>query len=195
MVSIKENKKMKKILLSLAALMIAATSYAGDNLVINLNNVPGYQAKKAVKKTDDAAFSAQSFAGAPVLSNNGQLVGFEAAVLFDRKNENVAVLRPLASYNFLGQKVTSVFGASVDSHGNNLYAGGGVLVPLGAVVPGLDVKVGGIMKGSNLSSAGRFDTEVVPAAQVKVDVPVFFGETKKFINRVWLKISPVGGKV
>jgi hypothetical protein len=194
MVSIKENKKMKKILLSLAALMIAATSYAGDNLVINLSNVPGYQAKKTDKKTDDA-FSAQSFAGAPVLNNNGQLVGFEAAVLFDRKNENVAILRPLASYNFLGLKVTSVFGASVDSHGNNLYAGGGVLVPLGAVVPGLDVKVGGIMKGSNLSSAGRFDTEVVPAAQVKVDVPVLYGETKKLFNRIWLKFSPVGGKV
>jgi hypothetical protein len=194
MVSIKENKKMKKILLSLAALMIAATSYAGDNLVINLSNVPGYQAKKTDKKTDEA-FSAQSFAGAPVLNNNGQLVGFEAAVLFDRKNENVAILRPLASYNFLGLKVTSVFGASVDSHGNNLYAGGGVLVPLGAVVPGLDVKVGGIMKGSNLSSAGRFDTEVVPAAQVKVDVPVLYGETKKLFNRIWLKFSPVGGKV
>ena len=194
MVSIKENKKMKKILLSLAALMIAATSYAGDNLVINLSNLPGHQAKKTVKKTDDA-FSAQSFAGATVLDNNGQLVGFEAAVLFDRKNENVAVLRPLASYNVLGQKVTSVFGASVDSRGNNLYAGGGVLVPLGAVVPGLDVKVGGIMKGSNLSSAGRFDTEVVPAAQVKVDVPVLYSETKKLFNRIWLKLSPVGGKV
>ena len=51
------------------------------------------------------------------------------------------------------------------------------------------------MKGSNLSSAGRFDTDVVPAAQVNVDVPVLYSETKKFFNRVWLKISPVGGKV
>jgi hypothetical protein len=185
---------MKKILLSLAAFMIAATSYAGDNLVINLSNVPGHQVKKTANKSDDA-FSAQSFAGVPVLNNNGQLVGFEAAVLFDGKNENVAVLRPLASYNFLGQKVTSVIGASVDSRGNNLYAGGGLLLPLGNVVPGFNVKVGGVMKGSNLSSAGRFDTEVVPAAQVNVDVPVLYSETKKFFNRIWLKFSPVGGKV
>ena len=185
---------MKKILLSLAAIMIAATSYAGENLEINLSNVPGHQVKKAANKSDDA-FSAQSFAGTPVLNNNGQLVGFEAAVLFDRKNENVAVLRPLGSYNFLGQKVTSVFGASVDSRGNNLYAGGGVLLPLGNVVPGFNVKVGGIMKGSNLSSSGRFDTDVVPAAQVNVDVPVLYSETKKFFNRIWLKLSPVGGKV
>ena len=52
-----------------------------------------------------------------------------------------------------------------------------------------------LKKGSNLSSSGRFDTDVVPAAQVNVDVPVLYSETKKFFNRIWLKLSPVGGKV
>ncbi len=187
----RKKKTMKKILFTFATIFILATTSFAENLEINLSKVSVHQAKKS----EGPAFSAQSFAGAPVLNHNGQLIGADLAVLVDGKDENVAVLRPLGEYKVSGIKVNTVFAASVDSHGNNVYAGGGVLVPLGSIVPGLDVKVGGVVPGANLSSGGRFDSRIVPAFEVKIRVPELYGESKSFVNKILKTLSPVGGKV
>jgi hypothetical protein len=77
---------MKKFMMTLVALVIGTSAFAGDNLSINLTNV----VTKEVKKSEGPAFSAKSFAGAPVLNHNGQVVGFDIAVLVDQYDQNVA---------------------------------------------------------------------------------------------------------
>lgn len=182
---------MNKFVVSLVALFATTSAFASEPLTINVSNLQA----KVVKKSEGPAFSAKSFAGAPVVNHNGQLVGADLAVLVDGEDENVAVLRPLGEYNVAGVKVSTVFAASVDAHGNNVYAGGGVLVPLGSVVRGFDLKVGAVVPGANLSSGGRLDTRVVPAFEAKIRVPELYGETKSFVNKVLKVVSPVGGKV
>lgn len=186
---------MKKILLSLAALMIAVSSYAGENLVINLSNIPGHQAKKVVKKSDDAAFSAQSFAGAPVLNHKGQFVGFDAVVLIDEYDENFAVVRPLAEYNVAGVKVRSVAAVSLSPDGKQVYAGLGALVPVGKVLDGVELEVGAIAPGADLTNGFKIDGNFVPAVKAKFDLPKVFKGVKNVFNEGLKKLSPVGGKV
>jgi hypothetical protein len=182
---------MNKFVVSLVALFATTSAFASEPLTINVNNLQA----KVVKKSEGPAFSAKSFAGAPVVNHNGQIVGVDLAVLVDGEDENVAVLRPLGEYKVAGVKVSTVFAASVDARGNNVYAGGGVLVPLGSVVPGFDLKVGAVVPGANLSSGGRLDTRIVPAFEAKIRVPELFGEAKSLVNKVLKTVSPVGVKV
>ena len=186
---------MKKILLSLAAIMIAASSYAGESLVINLSNIPGHQAKKAVKNTDDAAFSAQSFAGTPVLNHNGQVVGFDAVLLVDKYDQNLAVVRPLAEYDVAGLKVRPVAALSVDKYGKKAYGGLGVLVPVGKFVDGLDIEVGAVAPGAEFTNGFKISDKIVPAVKARIDIPQAFKGVKNVVNKGLKVLSPVGGQI
>ncbi len=176
---------MKKFLVSMVAVFAATSAFATENLVININN---FQAK-AVKKTE-GPFSAKSFAGAPVLDHKGQLVGFDAVVLVDEYEENLAVVRPLAEYSLAGVKVRSVAAVSVSPNGKQVYAGLGVLVPVGKVLDGVELEVGAVAPGANLTDGLKIDGKLVPAVKAKFDLPKVFKGVKNILNEVDKKLFP-----
>ena len=167
---------MNKFVVSLVAFFAASSAFASE-LTINVNNLQ----TKAVKKTEGPAFGAQSFAGAPVLNHKGQLVGLDVVVLVDQYEENLAVVRPLAEYSVVGVKVRSVAAVSVSPNGKQVYAGLGVLVPVGKVLDGVELEVGAVAPGADLTNGFKIDGKFVPAVKAKIDLPKFF----KGVKNVW----------
>lgn len=182
---------MKKLMMTLVALFATTSVFAADTLSINLSSVEA----KQVKKSEGPAFSAKSFAGAPVLNHKGQVVGFDLAVLVDKYEENVAVVRPLAEYSVAGVKVRPVAALSVTPHGDQVYAGMGALVPLGKVVDGLDLEVGAVAPGADLANGFKIEGKLVPAVKAKINFVELFNGTKKVVNEGMKKLSPFGGRV
>lgn len=182
---------MKKLMMTLVALFATTSVFAADTLSINLSSV----VTKQVKKSEGPAFSAKSFAGAPVLNHKGQVVGFDLAVLVDKYEENVAVVRPLAEYSVAGIKVRPVAALSVSPHGDKVYGGVGALIPLGKVVDGLDLEVGAIAPGADFANGFKINGEFVPALKAKINFVELFNGTKKVVNEGMKKLSPFGGKV
>ncbi len=182
---------MKKILLTVVALIATTSAFATETLTINLSSV---QAKQA-KKSEGPAFSAKSFAGAPVLDHKGQVVGFDLAVLVDEYDQNVAVVRPLAEYSVAGVKVRPVAALSVTPHGDKVYAGVGALVPLGKVVDGVELEVGAVAPGADLANGFKIEGKLVPAVKAKINFPELINGTKKVVNEGFKKLSPFGGKI
>lgn len=182
---------MKKLMMTLVALFATTSVFAADTLSINLSSVEA----KQVKKSEGPAFSAKSFAGAPVLNHKGQVVGFDLAVLVDKYEENVAVVRPLAEYSVAGIKVRPVAALSVTPHGDQVYAGMGALVPLGKVVDGLDLEVGAVAPGADLANGFKIEGKLVPAVKAKINFVELFNGTKKVVNEGMKKLSPFGGRV
>lgn len=182
---------MKKLMMTLVALFATTSVFAADTLSINLSSVEA----KQIKKSEGPAFSAKSFAGAPVLNHKGQVVGFDLAVLVDKYEENVAVVRPLAEYSVAGIKVRPVAALSVTPHGDKVYAGMGALVPLGKVVDGLDLEVGAVAPGADLANGFKIEGKLVPAVKAKINFVELFNGTKKVVNEGMKKLSPFGGRV
>lgn len=178
-------------MMTLVALFATTSVFAADTLSINLSSVEA----KQVKKSEGPAFSAKSFAGAPVLNHKGQVVGFDLAVLVDKYEENVAVVRPLAEYSVAGIKVRPVAALSVTPHGDQVYAGMGALVPLGKVVDGLDLEVGAVAPGADLANGFKIEGKLVPAVKAKINFVELFNGTKKVVNEGMKKLSPFGGRV
>ena len=178
-------------MLTLAALVIGTSAFAFEDLSINLTNVE----TKQVKKSEGPAFSAQSFAGTPVLNHNGQVVGFDAVLLVDKYDQNLAVVRPLAEYDVAGLKVRPVAALSVDKYGKKAYGGLGVLVPVGKFVDGLDIEVGAVAPGAELTNGFRIQEKLVPALKAKIDIPQAFKGVKNVVNKGLKVLSPVGGQI
>lgn len=177
---------MNKFVVSLVAFFAASSAFASEPLTINVNNLQ----TKAVKKTEGPAFGAQSFAGAPVLNHKGQLVGLDVVVLVDQYEENLAVVRPLAEYSFVGVKVRSVAAVSVSPNGKQVYAGLGVLVPVGKVLDGVELEVGAVAPGADLTNGFKIDGKFVPAVKAKFDLPKVFKGVKNVWNEVDKKLFP-----
>jgi hypothetical protein len=177
---------MKKLMMTLVALFATTSVFAADTLSINLSSV----VTKQVKKSEGPAFSAKSFAGAPVLDHKGQLVGFDAVVLVDEYEENLAVVRPLAEYSVAGLKVRSVAAVSVSPNGKQVYAGLGVLVPVGKVLDGVELEVGAVAPGANLTDGLKIDGKLVPAVKAKFDFPKVFKGVKNVWNEIDKKLFP-----
>lgn len=169
---------MKKLIFTLVALVIGTSAFANENLSINLTNVE----TKQVKKSEGPAFSAQSFAGAPVLNHKGQVVGFDLAVLVDKYDQNVAVVRPLAEYSVAGIKVRPVAALSVTPHGDKVYGGVGALIPVGKVVDGLDLEVGAVAPGADFANGFKINGEFIPAVKAKVDFAKVFKGVKNVLD-------------
>lgn len=182
---------MKKLMMTLVALFATTSVFASEPLTINLSTVQS----KHVKKSEGPAFSAQSFAGAPVLNHKGQVVGFDLAVLVDKYDQNVAVVRPLAEYTVAGVKVRPVAALSVTPHGDKVYGGVGALVPLGKVVDGLDLEVGAVAPGADFANGFKINGEFVPAVKAKINFQELFNGSKKVVNEGMKKLSPFGGRV
>ena len=169
---------MKKLMMTLVALFATTSVFAADTLSINLSSVEA----KQVKKSEGPAFSAKSFAGAPVLNHKGQVVGFDLAVL-------------VAEYSVAGIKVRPVVALSVSPHGDKVYGGVGALVPLGKVVDGLDLEVGAVAPGADFANGFKINGEFVPAVKAKINFAELFNGTKKVVNEGMKKLSPFGGRV
>lgn len=178
-------------MMTLVALFATTSVFASEPLTINLSTVQS----KHVKKSEGPAFSAQSFAGAPVLNHKGQVVGFDLAVLVDKYDQNVAVVRPLAEYTVAGVKVRPVAALSVTPHGDKVYGGVGALVPLGKVVDGLDLEVGAVAPGADFANGFKINGEFVPAVKAKINFQELFNGSKKVVNEGMKKLSPFGGRV
>ena len=178
-------------MMTLVALFATTSVFASEPLTINLSTVQS----KHVKKSEGPAFSAQSFAGAPVLNHKGQVVGFDLAVLVDKYDQNVAVVRPLAEYTVAGVKVRPVAALSVTPHGDKVYGGVGALVPLGKVVDGLDLEVGAVAPGADFANGFKINGEFVPAVKAKINFQELFNGSKRVVNEGMKKLSPFGGRV
>lgn len=176
---------MKKFLFSVVAILASTTVFASE-LAINLSNVE----VKQVKKSEGPAFSAKSFAGAPVLNHKGQLVGLDAVVLVDKYEENLAVVRPLAEYSIAGVKVRSVAALSVSPDGKKVYGGLGALVPVGKVLDGLELEVGAVAPGAEFTNGFKIDGNFVPAVKAKIDLPKVFKGVKNVFNEIDKKLLP-----
>lgn len=157
---------MKKFLVSVVALFAATSAFAADTLSINIDSV---QKKTVAKNSQGPAFSSASFAGQPVLNNNGQLVGFDLALLVDKHEENIAVLRPLGSYKVAGVTFNSVYATSFSTDGKKVYGGLGLMAKVGKLVPGVDAKLGVIAPGAEITNGFKISNEFVPAVEVRVD--------------------------
>ena len=177
---------MKKFLVSMIAVFATTSAFASEPLIINVNNLQA----KVVKKSEGPAFGPQSFAGAPVLDHKGQLVGFDAVVLVDEYEENLAVVRPLAEYSVAGLKVRSVAAVSVSPNGKQVYAGLGVLVPVGKVLDGVELEIGAVAPGANLTDGLKIDGKLVPAVKAKFDFPKVFKGVKNVWNEIDKKLFP-----
>ncbi len=177
---------MNKFVVSLVALFATTSAFASEPLTINVSNLQA----KVVKKSEGPAFSAKSFAGAPVLDHKGQLVGLDAVVLIDEHEENLAVVRPLAEYGVAGVKVRSIAAVSVSPNGKQVYAGLGVLVPVGKVVDGVELEVGAVAPGADLTNGFKVDGKFVPAVKAKIDLPKVFKGVKNVWNEVDKKLFP-----
>lgn len=182
---------MKKLIFTLVALVIGTSAFANENLSINLTNVE----TKQVKKSEGPAFSAQSFAGAPVLNHKGQVVGFDLAVLVDKYDQNVAVVRPLAEYSVAGIKVRPVAALSVTPHGDKVYGGVGALIPVGKVVDGLDLEVGAVAPGADFANGFKINGEFIPAVKAKINFQELLNGSKRVVNEGMKKLSPFGGRI
>ena len=182
---------MKKLMMTLVALFATTSVFASEPLTINLSTVQS----KHVKKSEGPAFSAQSFAGTPVLNHNGQVVGFDAVVLVDKYDQNLAVVRPLAEYDVAGIKVRPVAALSVDKYGKKAYGGLGVLVPVGKVVDGLDLEVGAVAPGAEITNGFKISDKIVPAVKAKIDFQELVNGSKKVVNEGLKKLSPFGGRI
>jgi hypothetical protein len=177
---------MNKFVVSLVALFATTSAFASEPLIINVNNLQA----KVVKKSEGPAFGPQSFVGALVLDHKGQLVGFDAVVLVDEYEENLAVVRPLAEYSVAGVKVRSVAAVSVSPNGKQVYAGLGVLVPVGKVLDGVELEVGAVAPGANLTDGLKIDGKLVPAVKAKFDFPKVFKGVKNVWNEIDKKLFP-----
>ena len=157
---------MKKFLVSVVAVLAASSAFAVENLSINLGSV---QKKTVVSDSQGPAFGPSSFFAQPVVNNKGQFVGFDLAVLVDKHDENVAVLRPLGSYKVAGVTFDSVYATSFSTDGKKVYGGLGLMAEVGTLVPGIEAKLGVVAPGAEFTNGFKISKDFVPAIEVKVD--------------------------
>ena len=156
---------MKKLILTVAAILATSSVFASEPLTINLNNVPS---KTQTKKTEGPAFSKTSFLALPVASNNGQAFGMELAVLVDKHDEHIAIIRPLGKYKVAGLPVKSVSATSFSNDGKQIYTGLGAMVEVGGLVPGFEAELGVVAQGLNLEGL-EMTKKFIPAAKFKIE--------------------------
>ncbi len=115
-ISKKEKIKMNKFLVTMAVILSATSAFAEDLNPINLDFVQ----KKPVVNNTQGPFSPQSFFYQPVVNHKGQFAGVDLALLLDDYEENIAIVRPLESYKFLGITVDSVYATSFSPDGKKV---------------------------------------------------------------------------
>jgi len=132
---------MKKLILTLVALVAGTSAFA---------NGPVFGPAKPPVKEGTGTFKAQSLGYEVKSVNDVKIVG-----IYDNKNGNGAVQKPLQSFEFEGIKAYTTATLSTNADVNKAYAGASAMVKLGTVVPGLGVDAGVTVRGLTLDKSLR----------------------------------------
>ena len=136
---------MKKILLSVVALFVATSAFAET-----LSYGPAFSPSKPPVKQGSGTFKAQSLGYEVRSVNDVKIVG-----IYDNKNGNGAVQKPVQSFEFQGIKAYTTATLSTNADVNKAYAGASAMVKLGSLVPGLGVDAGVTVRGFTLDKSLR----------------------------------------
>ncbi len=146
---------MKKILLTVIALIATTSAFAAD---------PIFGPAKPPVKEGTGTFHAQSY-GLEVKSvNDVKFVG-----IYDNKNGNGAAQKTLQSFSFQGVKFYTTATLSTNKNVDKAYAGASAMVKLGTVVPGIGFDVGITMRGVELQRGFNIHNSYYPTVAVSVD--------------------------
>jgi len=132
---------MKKLILTLVALVAGTSAFA---------NGPVFGPAKPPVKEGTGTFKAQSLGYEVKSVNDVKIVG-----IYDNKNGNGAVQKPLQSFEFQGIKAYTTATLSTNADVNKAYAGASAMVKLGTVVPGIGVDAGVTVRGLTLDKSLR----------------------------------------
>jgi hypothetical protein len=157
---------MKKILLSLAAFMIAATSYAFEDFKIDLESISVNQTSKT--KVAKPEVEQKSFFVKPGFKD-GKIQSVELGLSLDGRNSNALLVTNLDSYKVFNKTVETVATVSTDRYGSKAAVGVGLLLPVGEHF-GVSLKVGGFLEGPDLANKAKMSDRFVPAAIMRVDI-------------------------
>ena len=136
---------MKKILLSVVAIFAATSAFAGEPIY-----GPAFGPAKPPVKEGTGTFKAQSLGYEVRSVNDVKIVG-----IYDNKNGNGAIQKPVQSFEFQGVKAYTTATLSTNADVNKAYAGASAMVKLGTVVPGLGVDAGVTVRGLTLDKSLR----------------------------------------
>lgn len=132
---------MKKFILALVSVALSATAFA---------NGPVFGPSKPPVKEGSGTFKAQSLGYEVKSVNDVKIVG-----IYDNKNGNGAVQKPVQSFEFQGIKAYTTATLSTNADVNKAYAGASAMVKLGTVVPGIGVDAGVTVRGFTLDKSLR----------------------------------------
>ena len=132
---------MKKFILTLVTVAFSATAFA---------NGPVFGPAKPPVKEGTGTFKAQSLGYEVKSVNDIKIVG-----IYDNKNGNGAVQKPVQSFEFQGIKAYTTATLSTNADVNKAYAGASAMVKLGSVVPGVGVDAGVTVRGFTLDKSLR----------------------------------------
>ena len=132
---------MKKFLVSVVALLATTSAFAVD---------PMFGPAKPPVKQGTGTFKAQSLGYEVKSVNDVKIVG-----IYDNKNGNGAVQKPVQSFEFQGIKAYTTATLSTNADVNKAYAGASAMVKLGSVVPGLGIDAGVTVRGFTLDKSLR----------------------------------------
>ena len=132
---------MKKLIFTLVALVVGTSAFA---------NGPVFGPAKPPVKEGTGTFKAQSLGYEVKSVNDVKIVG-----IYDNKNGNGAVQKPVQSFEFQGIKAYTTATLSTNADVNKAYAGASAMVKLGSLVPGLGVDAGVTVRGLTLDKSLR----------------------------------------
>ncbi len=132
---------MKKLIFTLVALVVGTSAFA---------NGPIFGPAKPPVKEGTGTFKAQSLGYEVRSVNDVKIVG-----IYDNKNGNGAVQKPVQSFEFQGIKAYTTATLSTNADVNKAYAGASAMVKLGSLVPGLGVDAGVTVRGLTLDKSLR----------------------------------------
>jgi hypothetical protein len=132
---------MKKFIMTLVTVALTATAFA---------NGPVFGPAKPPVKEGTGTFKAQSLGYEVKSVNDIKIVG-----IYDNKNGNGAVQKPVQSFEFQGIKAYTTATLSTNADVNKAYAGASAMVKLGSVVPGIGVDAGVTVRGLTLDKSLR----------------------------------------
>ena len=138
---LKRKNKMKKLILTLVALVAGTSAFA---------NGPVFGPAKPPVKEGTGTFKAQSLGYEVKSVNDIKIVG-----IYDNKNGNGAVQKPVQSFEFQGIKAYTTATLSTNADVNKAYAGASAMVKLGTIVPGIGVDAGLSVRGLTLDRSLR----------------------------------------
>lgn len=132
---------MKKLIFTLVALVVGTSAFA---------NGPVFGPAKPPVKEGTGTFKAQSLGYEVKSVNDVKIVG-----IYDNKNGNGAVQKPVQSFEFQGIKAYTTATLSTNADVNKAYAGASAMVKLGTVVPGIGIDAGVTVRGLTLDKSLR----------------------------------------